>query len=149
MEVILKQDVKNLGYKDDIVKVKPGYGRNFLIPRGIAVMADQKAKKIHAETVKQRAHKEAKIKAAAEANATRLKEMSVKVGAKAGENGKIFGSVNAVQIADALRVLGIEVDRRHITIVNEENVKSLGTYTAKARLHKEVVAEFPFEVVSE
>lgn len=149
MEIILKQDVKNLGDKDELVKVKPGYGRNFLIPRGMAIIADEKNKKIHAETVKQRAHKEAKIKAEAEKSAAKLKEMVVKVGAKAGENGKIFGSVNAVQIAEALRNLGLDVDRRHITIINEENVKTLGTYTAKARLHKEVTVEFSFEVVSE
>lgn len=149
MEVILKQDVKNLGYKNDIVDVKAGYGRNFLIPRGMAVMADATAKKIHAENMKQRAHKEAKIKAEAEANANKIKGMVVKVGAKAGENGKIFGSVNAVQIAEALRVLGMDVDRRNITIVNEDSVKTLGTYTAKVRLHKEVLAEFNFEVVAE
>lgn len=149
MEVILKQDVKNLGYKDDIVKVKPGYARNYLIPRSIAIAADEKNRKIHAENVKQRAHKEAKIQAEAAKNAEKLKTMAVKVGAKAGENGKIFGSVNAVQIADALRTLGMDVDRRNITIINEENVKALGTYTAKARLHKEVVVEFAFEVVSE
>jgi large subunit ribosomal protein L9 len=149
MEVILKQDVKNLGYKDDIVKVKPGYARNYLIPRSIAIAADATNRKIHAENVKQRAHKEAKIQAEAAKNAEKLKTMAVKVGAKAGENGKIFGSVNAVQIADALRTLGMDVDRRNITILNEENVKSLGTYTAKARLHKEVVVEFAFEVVSE
>lgn len=149
MEVILKQDVKNLGYKDDIVKVKPGYARNYLIPRSIAIAADATNRKIHAENVKQRAHKEAKIQAEAAKNAEKLKTMAVKVGAKAGENGKIFGSVNAVQIADALRTLGMDVDRRNITIINEENVKALGTYTAKARLHKEVVVEFAFEVVAE
>ncbi len=149
MEVILKQDVKNLGYKDDIVKVKPGYARNYLIPRSIAIAADATNRKIHAENVKQRAHKEAKIQAEAAKNAEKLKTMAVKVGAKAGENGKIFGSVNAVQIADALRTLGMDVDRRNITIINEENVKALGTYTAKARLHKEVTVEFAFEVVAE
>ncbi|TND10034.1 MAG: hypothetical protein FD123_716 [Bacteroidetes bacterium] len=149
MEIILKQDVKNLGYKNDIVKVKAGYGRNYLIPRGIAIMADETSRKIHAENMKQRAHKEAKIKAEAEANAEKIKGMVVKVGAKAGENGKIFGSVNAVQIAEALRLLGMDVDRRNITILNEENVKTLGVYSAKARLHKEVLVEFNFEVVSE
>lgn len=149
MEVILKQDVRNLGYKDDVVNVKPGYGRNYLIPNGIALLADAKAKKIHAENVKQRAHKEAKVKAEAEKNANKLAEMTVKVPTKAGENGKIFGSVTAVQLAEGLRKLGFEIDRRNITIDNADTVKSLGTYTAKARLHKEILATFNFEVVAE
>ncbi|MGL5892817.1 MAG: 50S ribosomal protein L9 [Bacteroidia bacterium] len=149
MEVILKQDVKNLGYKDDVVSVKPGYGRNFLIPRGIAIMADATAKKVHAENVRQRAHKEAKVREEAEKLANKLKDMIVKVGAKAGENGKIFGSVTGVQLAEALRKLNIEIDRRNITIENEENVKTLGTYQAKVRIHKDVVATFSFEVVGE
>lgn len=149
MEIILKQDVKNLGYKDDVVKVKPGYGRNYLIPNGIAVLADEKMKKIHSENVKQRAHKEAKIKAEAEKNAAKLSEMTVKVATKAGDNGKIFGSITSVQLADGLRKLGYEIDRRNITIENADTVKALGTYSAKARLHKEVVASFNFEVVAE
>lgn len=149
MEIILKQDVKNLGYKDDVVKVKPGYGRNYLIPNGIAVLADATQKKIHAENVKQRAHKEAKIKAEAEKQAGKLSEMTVKVPTKAGENGKIFGSVTAVQLAEGLRKLGFDVDRRNITIENADAVKSLGTYSAKVRLHKEVVVNFSFEVVEE
>jgi large subunit ribosomal protein L9 len=149
MEIILKQDVKNLGYKDDVVKVRPGFGRNYLIPNGIAILADTTAKKIHAENVKQRAHKEVKIKAEAEKNAAKLNEMTVSVGAKTGENGKIFGSITSVQLTDALRKLGFELDRRNITIENEENIKTTGTYNAKVRLHKEVVANFKFEVVSE
>jgi large subunit ribosomal protein L9 len=149
MEVILKQDVKNLGYKDDVVSVKPGYGRNFLIPRGMAIMADATAKKVHAENVRQRAHKEAKVREEAEKLANKLKDMIVKVGAKAGENGKIFGSVTGVQLAESLRKLNIEIDRRNITIENEENVKTLGTYQAKVRIHKDVVATFSFEVVGE
>ncbi len=149
MEVILKQDVRNLGYKDDVVKVRPGYGRNYLIPNGLAIVADQSARKIHAENVKQRAHKEAKVKAEAEKQAGKLQEMTVKVGAKAGDNGKIFGSITSVQLTDALRKLGFDIDRRNITIENEENVKSVGVYNAKVRLHKEVQASFKFEVVSE
>ena len=149
MEVILKQDVKNLGYKDDVVKVRPGFGRNYLIPNGIAITADATAKKIHAENVKQRAHKEVKIKAEAEKNAAKISEMTVKVGAKTGDNGKIFGSITSVQLTDALRKLGFEVDRRNVTIENEDTVKTVGTYNAKVRLHKEVVANFKFEVVSE
>jgi large subunit ribosomal protein L9 len=149
MEVILKQDVKNLGYKDDVVKVRPGYGRNYLIPRGIATVADVTAKKIHAENVKQRAHKEAKVKTEAEKSAAKLAEMTVKVGAKTGDNGKIFGSITSVQLTESLRKLGFDVDRRNIAIDNEDTVKTTGTYTAKVRLHKEVLAPFKFEVVSE
>ncbi|HTL82989.1 MAG TPA: 50S ribosomal protein L9 [Bacteroidia bacterium] len=149
MEIILKQDVRNLGYKDDVVNVKPGYGRNYLIPRGIATLADETAKKIHAENVKQRAHKAAKEKAEAEKNAAKLAEMTVKVPTKAGDNGKIFGSVTAVQLNEGLRKLGFDIDRRNITIENADTVKTLGVYNAKARLHKEVVATFKFEVVAE
>jgi|SRR6218665_1878835 len=148
MEVILKQDVKNLGYKDDVVKVKPGYGRNFLIPKGLAAMATESAKKMQAETVKQRAFKEQKIKKAAETTAAALKDMVVKVGAKAGESGKIFGSITTVQLADAIKKLGYEVDRKNISI-NEDGIKNLGTYTAEVRFHKEVVGDVTFEVVAE
>jgi large subunit ribosomal protein L9 len=148
MEVILKQDVKNLGYKDDVVKVKPGYGRNFLIPKGLADLATESTKKVLKETVKQRAFKEQKIKAAAETNAAKLKDMLVKVGAKAGESGKIFGSVTSVQLADAIKKLGVEIDRKNITL-GEDAVKTLGTYTADVRLHKEVSVAVKFEVVQE
>lgn len=147
MEVILKQDVKNLGDKDDVVKVKPGYGRNFLLPKGLAITADITNKKILAETKKQRAFKEEKLKTAAEKTAASLKDMIVKVGAKVGESGKIFGSVNAIQIADSLKKLGFEVDRKHISI--KEDIKTIGTYTADVRLHKEVIAKVSFEVVGE
>ncbi|MCC6690487.1 MAG: 50S ribosomal protein L9 [Bacteroidia bacterium] len=147
MEVILKQDVKNLGEKDDVVKVKPGYGRNFLLPKGLAIIADTTNKKILAETVKQRAFKEEKIKTAANTAAAKLKDMVVKVGAKTGESGKIFGSVNAIQIADAIKKLGFEVDRKHITI--KDDIKTIGSYTADVRLHKEVIVKVTFEVVTE
>src|SRR3990172_6459616 len=110
MEVILKQDVKNLGYKDDVVKVKPGYGRNFLIPKSLAAIATPSTKKMLTETVKQRAFKEQKVRTAAENMAAKLKEMIVKVGAKVGESGKIFGSVTSVQLADAIKKLAYEVD---------------------------------------
>ena len=143
MEVILKQDVKNLGYKDDVVNVKPGYGRNFLIPKGLAEIATVSTKKQLTETVKQRAFKEQKLKTAAS-----LKDMIVKVGAKAGETGKIFGSVTSVQLADAIKKLGYEVDRKNITL-SEVGVKTLGTYTAQVRLHKDVIATVNFEVVQE
>ena len=148
MEVILKTDVKNLGYKDDVVNVKPGYGRNFLIPRGLAAMATESSKKMMVETVKQRAFKEQKIKKAAETTAAALKDLVVKVGAKAGESGKIFGSITTVQLADALKKLGYEVDRKNISI-NEEGIKTLGSYTADVRFHKEVSGSVTFEVVAE
>ena len=148
MEVILKSDVKNLGYKDDVVSVKPGYGRNFLIPQGLATMATAASKKMQAETVKQRAFKEQKVKKAAEATAASLKDMIVKVGAKAGESGKIFGSITTVQLADAIKKLGHEVDRKNISI-NEDGIKNLGTYTAEVRFHKEVIGNVTFEVVAE
>ena len=148
MEVILKSDVKNLGYKDDVVKVKASYGRNFLIPKGLAAMATDSAKKMQAETVKQRAFKEQKIKKAAETTAAALKDVVVKVGAKAGESGKIFGSITTVQLADAIKKLGHEVDRKNIHI-NEEGIKNLGSYTAEVRFHKEVVGNVTFEVVAE
>lgn len=148
MEVILKQDVKNLGYKDDVVNVKPGYGRNFLIPKGIAEVATVSTKKMLTETVKQRAFKEQKLKNAAEKTAESLKGIVVKVGAKAGETGKIFGSVTSVQLADAIKKLGYEVDRKNITM-SEEGVKTLGSYTAEVRLHKDVTATVNFEVVQE
>jgi large subunit ribosomal protein L9 len=147
MEIILKQDVKNLGYKDDVVKVKPGYGRNFLVPQGLATIADAKGKKILAENVKQRAHKEAKVQAEAEKTAVKLKDILVQVPAKVGESGKIFGSVTSVQLHDALKKLGYEVDRRNITM-SEEAIKSVGTYIADVRLHKHVVAKVSFEVVA-
>lgn len=148
MEVILKQDVKNLGYKDDVVNVKPGYGRNFLIPKNLAEMATVSSKKVLSETVKQRAFKEQKIKAAAETTSAKLKDMIVKVGAKVGESGKIFGSVTSVQLADAIKKLGYEVDRKNITL-NEDSIKSVGTYTADIRFHKEVTGTVTFEVVQE
>lgn len=148
MEVILKQDVKNLGYKDDVVNVKAGYGRNFLIPKSLAEMATLSSKKILTETVKQRAFKEQKVRAAAENTAAKLKEMVVKVGAKVGESGKIFGSVTSVQLADAIKKLGYDVDRKNITM-SEEGVKAVGTYTADIRFHKDVTGTITFEVVQE
>ena len=148
MEVILKQDVKNLGYKDDVVKVRPGFGRNFLIPKNMAEIATPSTKKVLTETVKQRAFKEQKVKTAAETTAAKLKEMVVKVGAKVGESGKIFGSVTSVQLADAIKKLGYEVDRKNITM-SEEGIKAVGTYTAEIRLHKEVTGTVTFEVVQE
>lgn len=149
MEVILKQDVANLGYKDDQVKVKNGYARNYLIPEGFAVMATETNKKIHAENLKQRAFKLEKIKGEAETMAKALENVVVKIGAKAGTSGKIYGSVNSIQIAEALKEqYNYEIDRKKITI-DGESVKELGTYKAKINLHKEIKAEISFEVFAE
>ena len=147
MQVILKEDVINLGYKDDIVTVKDGYGRNFLIPMGKAVIASESAKKVLAENLKQRAHKLAKIKEDALALAEKLKEFSLTIGAKTSSTGTIFGSVNNIQIAEELAKKGFEVDRKIIII--KEAVKEVGNYKATIKLHKEVSVEIPFEVVSE
>lgn len=148
MEVILKQDIKGLGYKDDQVEVKNGYGRNFLIPKGMAVLATESAKKMHAEILKQKAFKEEKLRKEATSNAEKLAEVSVKVGAKAGENGKIFGSVTNIQIAEALKKAGFEVERKNIEIT-EDSIKQLGAYTAKVRLYKDIAATVNFEVIAE
>lgn len=148
MEVILLQDVKNLGSKDEVVKVKNGYGSNYLIPKGHALLATESNKKVLSEIQKQRSFKEQKLKEEAEKVAKKLKDMTVKIGAKAGESGKIFGSVNTIQLADALKSLGINVDRKNITI-QEEPIKSVGTYNATAKLHKEVIVDFAFDVVEE
>ncbi len=148
MEVILKEDVANLGYKDDIVHVKDGYGRNFLIPQGKAVIASESARKVLAEVLKQRAHKIAKIKEEAQAMAEKMKGVSLTIGAKTSSTGTIFGSVTNIQIAEELAKLGFEVDRKIIRI-KEDAVKEIGSYNATVRLHKEVSVEIPFEVISE
>lgn len=148
MEVILKQDVKGLGYKNDIVKVKNGYGRNFLIPQRIAVLATESNKKMQAEEIKQSSFKEQKLRTEATANAEKLSTVTVKVGAKAGESGKIFGSVTNIQIAEALKKAGYDVERKNIELT-EEHIKTLGTYSAKVRLFKEVSATVNFEVIAE
>lgn len=148
MEVILKQDITNLGLTDDIVAVKNGYGRNYLIPQGYAILATKTAKKVHAENLRQRAHKEEKIKNDALVLAEKLKDVKITIGAKTSSTGKIFGSVNTIQIADELISKGFDIDRRKITI-NEDAVKEVGSYTATVRLHREIKAEITFEVVSE
>ena len=150
MEVILTKDVDKLGYKNDLVKVKPGYGRNFLVPQGLAILATVSSKKVLAETLKQRAFKEEKIKKDAEGVAETLKKTTLKVAAKAGESGKIFGSVNSIQIADAIKAAtGKEIERKNITLVDAENIKTLGTYKAKVKVHREITVEVDFEVVAE
>ena len=147
MDLILKEDVANLGYKDDIVSVKRGYGRNYLIPTGKAVMATEAARKVLAENLKQRAHKLAKIKADAEAMAAKLNGVTVNVVAKTSSTGTIFGSVNSVVVAEELAKMGLEVERK--TIVIKEAIKEVGDYTATVKLHKEVAAEINLHVVSE
>lgn len=147
MEIILKQDIKNLGEKDDVVNVKPGFGRNYLIPKGFATMATESAKKVLAENLKQAAFKQDKIKKDADAIASKLEGVKLTIGAKAGESGKIFGSVNTIQIADALKKEGFDVDRRRITFETEP--KFVGEYVANLNLHKEVKVKVPFEVVAE
>ncbi|MES2762840.1 MAG: 50S ribosomal protein L9 [Bacteroidota bacterium] len=148
MEVILKQDLKGLGYKNDIIKVKNGYGRNFLIPQRIAVLATESNKKMQAEEIKQSSFKEEKLRNEATATAAKFADVTVKVGAKAGESGKIFGSVTNIQLADALKKAGYDVERKNIEM-NEDAIKSLGTYSAKVRLFKEISATINFEVIAE
>lgn len=147
MKIILKEDVHGLGYKDDVVEVKDGYGRNYLIPTGKAVIASTSALKVLAENQRQRAHKLAQIKEAAEALAASLQGVALTIGAKASATGTIFGSVNNIQIAEALEKAGHNVDRK--VIILKEPVKELGQYTATLKLHKEVTVEIPFEVVAE
>ncbi|SKB55239.1 large subunit ribosomal protein L9 [Parapedobacter luteus] len=147
MEVILKQDIKKLGEKDDVVTVKPGYGRNYLIPQGFAVLATPSAKKVLAENIRQAQFKQEKIKKDATQLANKLEGVKLTIGAKAGETGKIFGSVNSIQIAEALKKQGFDVDRRRITF--EQDPKVLGEYVANLNLHKEVKVQVPFEVVAE
>lgn len=148
MEIILKKDVPNLGLKNDIVDVKPGYGKNYLIPQGFAIMASVSAKKEHAETMKQRAHKEEKIKNEAIEMAGKLEKVSLTIGTKASSTGKIFGSVNTIQIADALAKEGYEIDRKRI-VMKESAIKELGSYNCKVILYKGVEVQIPFEVVAE
>lgn len=146
MEIILKEDVKGLGYKDDLVSVKPGYARNYLIPQGFAVLASSSNKKMLAENLKQAAHKKAKIKQDADDLAVRIGELEIVVQAKAGETGKIFGAVTPIQIAEGLREKGFDIDRKKISF--SEDIKTLGDYTATLDLHKEVKHDIVVKVVS-
>ena len=148
MEVILKKNIDKLGYKDELVTVKPGYGRNFLIPQGYAVLATPSAKKEHEETLNQRSHKDSKIVAEAEALAAKLAEVKVSISTKVGENGKIFGSVNTVQLAEALKAAGYDIDRKSLKI-KDEPIKEVGSYEAEVNLHKGVKPTITFEVVGE
>ena len=149
MEIILTQDVKNLGYKNDIVNVKPGYARNFLIPQGMAILATESARKVLAENMRQQAYKQEKIKKEAQELATVLEGLSLRIPAKAASTGKIYGSVNNVQIANAIKeAKGIEIDRKQI-LVDDDTIKEVGNYKAKVRLHKDVTVEISFEVFAE
>ena len=148
MEIILKQDMKGLGYENDIVTVKNGYARNYLIPKGYAINADAQSKKILAEVLKQKSHKEAKNVEAAEAQAKALEGITVKIGAKASETGKIYGSVNDIQIAQAIQdQYKYEVDRKRISI--DTSIKEIGTYTAVINLYKGIKATINFEVFAD
>ncbi|MEH6536605.1 MAG: 50S ribosomal protein L9 [Psychroserpens sp.] len=148
MELILKQDVDNLGFKDDIVTVKNGYGRNFLIPHGQAIMATSSAKKVLAETVKQRAYKEKTIIEAAQKTADAIKGLEIKISSKVGSGDKLFGSVNNIDLANALKKAGHEIDKKFISVAGG-SVKRLGKYDAVVRLHRAVTVDLPFEVVAE
>ncbi|WP_298904310.1 50S ribosomal protein L9 [uncultured Psychroserpens sp.] len=148
MELILKQDVENLGFKDDIVTVKNGYGRNFLIPQGQAVMATSSARKVLEETLKQRAYKEKSIIDAANKTAEAIKDLEIKISSKVGTGDKLFGSVNNIDLANELQKTGHEIDKKFISVAGG-TVKRLGKYEAVVRLHREVSVNLPFEVVAE
>jgi len=148
MEIILKEDIQSLGSKNDLVTVKNGYARNYLIPKGLAVLATESAKKMHEENSRQRAHKEEKLKEVAEEQAKKLENINIVIGAKTSSKGKIFGSVNTIQIAEELKQKGIEIDRKNIYI-KEEPIKEVGKYTATIKLHKEVSKDIEFEVKGE
>lgn len=148
MELILKEDVQNLGFKDDVVKVKNGYGRNYLIPQGVAMLATPSAKKVLAENLRQKAHKEKEVVVAANKTAEALKELQIKISAKVGAAEKLFGSISNLDVADALAKEGHEIDKKYI-IIKGGTIKRAGPYEAQIRLHRDVVIEFPFEVVPE
>jgi large subunit ribosomal protein L9 len=148
MQIILKEDVANLGHKTDIVEVKPGYGRNYLIPKGLAILATPSARKVHAENMRQRAHKEEKIRGDATEIANKIDGLKITIGAKTSSTGKIFGSVNNIQIAEALEKEGFSIDRKQITI-KEDHIKEVGTYSAVIKFHKDIKATIEFVVVSE
>jgi large subunit ribosomal protein L9 len=148
MKIILLQDVQNIGSKDDVLTVKNGFGRNFLIPKKMAIVATESAQKVLAENTKQRAHKEAKLKAQAMELAEKLQNKQVVIATKTSSLGKIFGSVNTIQLAEAINKKGFEIDRKQIKI-SEDSIKEVGKYTAKIKLHKEVIVDLEFEVITE
>ena len=148
MEVILKKNVNKLGYANEIVKVKPGYGRNFLIPQGYAILATASAKKAHEEILKQKSHKEAKLQSEAQEMADKIAKLELSIQTKAGDKGKIFGSINTIQLAEALKKEGFEVDRKSLKI-KDEPIKELGTYEAEVNLFKGIIQSISFKVVEE
>lgn len=148
MEIILKENVDNLGEAGEMVTVKPGYGRNYLIPQGKAILATPVAKLRHQENERQRAHKVERVINEAKATAEKLADVKITIGAKVGESGKIFGSVNAIQVADALKAQGFEIDRKNVTLADDA-IKTVGSYEAHVKLHKEVKQTITFEVVGE
>ena len=148
MEVILLKNVDKLGYTNEVVTVKPGYGRNFLIPQGYAILATASAKKAHAEVMRQKSHKESKMLAEAQELAAKLADVSISIATKAGENGKIYGSINTIQLAEALKAAGHDIDRKSLKI-KDEPIREVGTYEAEANLYKGVKQTFKIEVVSE
>lgn len=148
MEVILKKNVNKLGYANEIVKVKPGYGRNFLIPQGYAILATASAKKAHEEILKQKSHKEAKLQSEAQEMADKIAKLELSIQTKAGDNGKIFGSINTIQLAEVLKKEGFEVDRKSLKI-KDEPIKELGTYEAEVNLFKGIIQTISFKVVEE
>jgi large subunit ribosomal protein L9 len=147
MEVILKQDVQGLGYKNDVVKVRPGYGNNYLIPNGFALIANDSNKRLIQENIRQAAHKAAKVKQDAEAIAAKVGDLTIEIKTKAGESGKIFGAVTSLQISDALKAKGFDIDRKKVIL--KESPKELGTYNATLDLHKEVKHEIKVKVIAE
>ncbi|MFM1894641.1 MAG: 50S ribosomal protein L9 [Crocinitomicaceae bacterium] len=148
MEVILLKNVDKLGYANEVVTVKPGYGRNFLIPQGYAVLATASAKKAHEEVMRQKSHKETKMLAEAQELAAKLAEVNVTISTKAGENGKIYGSINTIQLSDALKAAGFDIDRKSLKI-KDEPIREVGTYEAEANLYKGVKQAVKFAVVAE
>jgi large subunit ribosomal protein L9 len=149
MEIILKQDVAKLGHKDDIVKVRNGYAANYLIPRGMAIMATPSAVKMHQENMRQQAHKEAKIREDAQALASRLEACRVKIATKVSSNGKVFGSVNNIQVAEVLAKQGLEVDRRNIAFTAGEAIKEVGVHDAVVKIYRDITATIKVEVTGE
>ncbi len=148
MELILKKDVDNLGFTDDLVKVKNGYGRNFLIPQGFAVLATPSAKKVLAETLKQRAYKETKVVDDAKVEAEKLNDIEIKISAKAGEGDKLFGSVTNADLAEALEKHDVSIEKKYISIAGGA-IKRTGNYEATIRFHRDVVSNFTFDVIAE
>jgi large subunit ribosomal protein L9 len=148
MDIILKEDYKNVGNKNDIVSVKTGFARNFLIPQGLAIVATESARKVLAEVIRQQSHKAVKAMEVAQVLVDKLNKLTVKIGAKAGETGKIFGSVNSIQLAEAIQAAGHDVERKQITL-SDDTIKELGSYEAKVKVYKDIFATVKFDVVAD